>query len=76
VLGLPVVLVLLGAGLLVVGWQGLRLNTQSLVAHLSDEERSRRRILLYGGGSVCVACGAVLLTLALLMAIGLSLASG
>jgi hypothetical protein len=55
VLVIPVIFVLLSAGLLVTGWYGQRLNTdRDGIAHLEEEERNRRRALLCGGSAAAL----------------------
>jgi hypothetical protein len=61
----PIILVLMGAGLLMTGLQGLRLHTDdNAVIGLDEAQLKRRRIMLRGSSYACIASGTLLMSLA------------
>jgi hypothetical protein len=64
----PVILVLMGAGFLVSGQQGLRLDLdEEHPTGLGQSELNRRRIMVRAGSYACIASGTTLVLLAVLV---------
>lgn len=64
----PVILVLMGAGFGLAGWQGMRIPTDpDAIAAVGETELKRRRLMLRFGSCACVVSGATLVLLAMIV---------
>lgn len=60
----PIILVIMGAAMLVAGWQGFRIRIEPDGAGVDDSELRRRRIMVRGGSYACLVSGSTLVMLA------------
>lgn len=64
----PVILVVMGAGFVLAGWQGFRIPTHGGgSAGLGVTELRRRRLMVRGASYACLGSGAVLVLLAVVL---------